>query len=55
MSLLNPGCYNVMATHGGTDAGSFALEVRGPEAAKTPAAVTTTPTTGKDKDKAPKK
>jgi hypothetical protein len=55
MSLLNPGCYNVMATHGGTDAGSFALDVRGPEAAKTPAAVTTTPTTGKDKDKAPKK
>jgi hypothetical protein len=55
MSLLRPGCYVVTATHGGTDAGSFALDVRGAEAAKTPAAVTTTSTTGKDKDKAPKK
>ena len=31
MSLLGPGCYNVMATLGGNDAGSFALDVRGPE------------------------
>ena len=55
MSILRPGCYVVTATHGGTDAGSFALEVRGADAAKTPAAVATTSTTGKDKDKAPKK
>jgi len=54
MSLLQPGCYVVTATHGGNDAGSFALEVSGAEAAKTPASVTTT-ATGKDKDKAPKK
>ena len=57
MSLLGAGCYNVMATIGGNDAGSFALEVRGAEATKTPAAATTTSTTGKDKgkDKTPKK
>ncbi len=54
MSLLGAGCYNVMATLGGNDAGSFALDVRGPEPAKTPAPVTTT-SPGKDKDKAPKK
>ena len=53
MSLLGPGCYVVTATHGGNDAGSFALSVGGAEPAKSPATVSTT-STGKDKDKPPK-
>jgi len=50
MSLLRPGCYLVIASVNGNDAGSFALSVGGADAAKTPAAVTTT-STGKDKPK----
>ena len=36
-SLLQPGCYVAVATLDGHDAGSFALDVRGPDPAKTPA------------------
>jgi hypothetical protein len=50
MSLLQAGCYVVIASHGSHDAGSFALEVRGADAAATPATATTPPT-GKDKPK----
>jgi hypothetical protein len=50
MSLLRPGCYVVIASHGSHDVGSFALDVRGADAAAKPATATTTPT-GKDKTK----
>jgi hypothetical protein len=50
MSLLQPGCYVVIASHGSHDAGSFALDVRGADAAKTPSSTTST-----GKDKTPKK
>ena len=50
MSLLQPGCYVVIASHGSLDVGSFALDVRGAEPATKPATATTTPT-GKDKPK----
>jgi hypothetical protein len=52
MSLLSQGCYVVTATNGGNDAGSFALDVRSGEPAKTPASGTPTST---GKDKVPKK
>jgi hypothetical protein len=47
MSLLQPGCYVVIASYGSIDAGSFALDVRGADAVSKPATATT-PT---DKDK----
>ncbi len=52
MSLLQPGCHVVIASLDGNDAGSFALDVRGPDAARTPATVSTTSTT---RDKGPRK
>jgi hypothetical protein len=50
MSLLQAGCYVVIASHDSHDVGSFALDVRGADAAAKPATVTTT-STGKDKTK----
>ncbi len=50
MSLLQAGCYVVIASHGSHDAGSFALEISGADAAAKPATATTPPT-GKDKPK----
>lgn len=35
-SALRPGCYVVTAVHDGSDAGSFALELRGAESTKSP-------------------
>ena len=48
-SALRPGCYVVIASHRSHDAGSFALDVRGADAAAPPATATTP--TGKDKPK----
>ena len=36
-ALLAPGCHDVTATHDGSDAGSFRLEIRGSETLKSPA------------------
>jgi hypothetical protein len=47
-SLLKPGCYVAVATLNGNDAGSFALDVRGPDPAKNPAATPATTTAPAD-------
>lgn len=53
---LAPGCYDVVATHDGRDAGSFRLDIRGSETLKAPSSdVAAAPTVGPETATKPEK